>query len=305
LCLCGIFATSQATAVNSLTSAFFKNNKKLPDYVQIEFKNLSPEQSDLLVAILNNIGFEGFEEGAGSLKAFIISINYEEETLNEIAQRHEVDYQKTIIEETNWNLVWESNFQPVIIDDWIHGTPWVAIRAHFHEPIRGVEHEIVITPKMSFGTGHHATTWMMIQQMGEIDFNNKTVFDFGTGTGILAILAEKLGAANVTAIDNDDWSIENARENLQRNNSSKVEVKMAGNASGDERYDIILANINKNVIVDNFPSLVSQLVPGGVMLISGLLVEDEEEIITEARKFSVKTSKKTEYNNWISIRYNN
>jgi ribosomal protein L11 methyltransferase len=277
----------------------------LPGYIQIEFQNLLPEQSDLLVATLSNIGFEGFEEGKESLKAFITSVKYEEGSLMEIVQKLQVSYQKTIIEETNWNQVWESNFQPVIIDDPVHGNPWIAIRAHFHEPTPGMAHEIVITPKMSFGTGHHATTLMMIQQMGEIDFNHKTVLDFGTGTGILAILAEKLGAAKVMAIDNDDWSIENTRENLQRNNSSKVVLKKADNADSDDQYDIILANINRNVIVDNFPSLVSQLVPGGVMLISGLLVDDEGEIVAEARKFSIKMSKKTECNNWISIRYNN
>ncbi len=132
--------------------------------------------------------------------------------LNDLTSSLQLSFSKTIIEETNWNQVWESNFDPVIVDD------FVAVRAHFHEPIKNVQHEIVITPKMSFGTGHHATTYMMMQQMRELDFAGKNVFDFGTGTGVLAILAEKLGAQKVIAIDNDDWSIENADENVKRNN---------------------------------------------------------------------------------------
>ena len=121
-------------------------------------------------------------------------------------------FKETLIPEANWNQVWESNFDPVIVDD------FVAIRADFHEPVKGVSLEIIITPKMSFGTGHHATTYMMIEQMRELDFTGKSVFDFGTGTGVLAILAEKLGANKVIAVDNDEWSIENAEENFEKNN---------------------------------------------------------------------------------------
>ena len=134
----------------------------------------------MLLAQLTSIGFEGFEEGENNLKGFIPFSDYDEELLFEISSTHSVSFTKSIIEETNWNAVWESNFQPVVVDD------YVGIRADFHEPILGVQLEIVITPKMSFGTGHHATTYMMIQHMEGIDFKNKTVFDFGTGTGVLA-----------------------------------------------------------------------------------------------------------------------
>src|SRR5882724_11850115 len=119
----------------------------------------------------------------------------------------------------------------------------------------GTEHEIIITPKMSFGTGHHATTYMMVKQMRGIDFNNKTVFDFGTGTGVLAILAEKLGALKIIAIDNDDWSITNAAENIQQNNCSKIQLLKTDNTEMNQQFDIILANINKNTILGNFSSL--------------------------------------------------
>ena len=148
----------------------------MTQYIQIEIRNISPEQSDMLIAELNVIGFDGFEEEENVLKAFIPAKDFDGGSVNEIAQKHAVTYIKSHIEETNWNAVWESNFQPVVVDD------FVGIRANFHEPINGVEHEIVITPKMSFGTGHHATTFLMIQQMRDIDFSGKTIFDFGTGT---------------------------------------------------------------------------------------------------------------------------
>lgn len=267
-------------------------------YIQIEFLNISSEQSEILVAELNSIGFEGFEESGNNLKAFIPSATFNDTAVKKIASVQDVLFNQSIIEETNWNAVWESNFQPVIVDD------FVAIRADFHEPIKSVEHEIVITPKMSFGTGHHATTFMMVQQMRTIDFAVKTVFDFGTGTGVLAILAEKLGAVDVLAIDNDDWSITNAEENIQRNDCSRIILKKANDAITGRQYDIILANINKNVILDNFSSLVAQLPDKGTLLLSGLLKEDETDILAEARKYPLILNGKTTDRGWICLRFN-
>lgn len=272
-------------------------------FIQIEFQNISSEQSDLLVAELSMIGFDGFEEGENNLKAFILEENFNEDAVNRIVAAQKLSFTKSVIEETNWNAVWESNFQPVIVDDFVHGTPWVAIRADFHEPIKEVEHEIVITPKMSFGTGHHATTYMMVQQMRTIDFAGKTVFDFGTGTGVLAILAEKLGAAKVFAVDNDEWSITNAEENRQRNNCSRIILEKADDAKTGEQYDIILANINKNVILGNFSSLVRQLTPKGTLLLSGLLQDDEADILAEAGKYPLILNGKTTDRGWISLRF--
>ena len=156
---------------------------------------------------------------------------------------------------------------------------------------------------MSFGTGHHATTYMMIQQMGEIDFKDKTVFDFGTGTGVLAILAAKLGANNVFAVDNDHWSIENANENFEKNNCTKVDLQKTDDAGSGNQYDIILANINKNVILENMSNLSEQLLLDGVLLLSGLLVEDETDIVKAAGKFQLKLVTKTERNNWITLKF--
>lgn len=268
-------------------------------YIQLLFENISAGQSDVLIAELNEAGFDGFEEADGLLKAFIAKNKFDEPAVNEIARRLSINFSKTIIEETNWNQVWESSFQPVIIGK------FVAIRAHFHEPVTGVQQEIIITPKMSFGTGHHATTCLVIEQMKHIDFTGKSVLDFGTGTGILAILAEKLGASSVLAIDHDEWSITNTMENLLQNNTRRVEVKKAGAAQADRQFDIILANINKNVILENFTVLAKQLVPGGVLLLSGLLTEDEGEMIAGSEKSGLTLSARTERHNWLCLTCHN
>jgi ribosomal protein L11 methyltransferase len=267
------------------------------EYIQIEFADITKEQSELLLAQLSDTGFSGFEETEKGLKAFIPVLDYDETVLIEIVKQQQITFNKTIIEETNWNEVWESNFDPVSVDD------FVAVRAEFHQPLKGVEHEIVVTPKMSFGTGHHATTVMMIREMRQIDFSNKTVFDFGTGTGVLAILAEKLGAKRIVAIDNDDWSIENAGENIRKNNCSLVELKKAGTAKMDSSFDIILANINKNVILENFHHMVKQLLPGGVLLISGLLQEDRDDIFHKNNEYSLQLIQTTVGANWLCLKF--
>jgi ribosomal protein L11 methyltransferase len=154
---------------------------------------------------------------------------------------------------------------------------FVGIRATFHPPLEKIQHEIIITPKMSFGTGHHATTFMMIQQMKEIDFKGKTVLDFGTGTGVLAILAAKLGAANVYAIDYDEWSITNTIENIQQNGSSNIRVAQLATLPAGEKFDIILANINLNVILDNLKSIVLSSISNTYVLLSGFLLQDEDK----------------------------
>lgn len=269
----------------------------MANYIQLEFQNVSVAQSDLLVAQLSEIGFDGFEEEANNLKACIPARNFDEAAVKELMAPANLVYTQTTIEETNWNAAWESSFQPVIVDD------FVGIRADFHEPLTGVEHEIIITPKMSFGTGHHATTYMMIQQMREIDFTGKTVFDFGTGTGILTILAEKLGAAKIMAVDYDEWSIDNAAENLSRNNCSKFELKKSDSAVADGSYDIILANINKNVILDHFSAMFKLLNPNGILLLSGLLETDESDVQTAAKNYPLISGRKIAQNKWMAIRF--
>ncbi len=264
-------------------------------YLQITFRPIDAEKAELLIAALSEANFEGFEEEDETLKAFIREEECDLEELNVIAEANDITFGMSVIEETNWNAVWESNFDPVVVDD------FVAVLASFHEPIPGLEHEILITPKMSFGTGHHATTFMMMQQMRGIDFKEKSVFDFGTGTGVLAILAAKLGAADVVAIDIDDWSIENARENNENNGTEAIKLAKADTATDQGEFDVILANINKNVILDNMAALKDQLKPGGVLLLSGLLVQDEEDIRVAAEKYGLNIVSRREKHNWLCL----
>jgi len=269
------------------------------EYIKITFADLQPEQREILIAQLADAGYEGFEEKDSSLDAFINSKSFDKVIVNEISFKYQTPYKKEKIAETNWNQVWESNFEPVIVND------YVAIRADFHKAISNTKFEIVITPKMSFGTGHHATTYMMIELMRDIDLNGRSVLDFGSGTGILAILAEKVGAKNIDAIDNDDWSIANAAENFEKNNCTKINLRKASNAASEIKFDIILANINKNVIIENLALLTKQLNNGGQVLLSGLLKEDKDEILRIATGLGLKLKKELIRSNWIALQFHN
>ena len=269
------------------------------DYIKITFADLQPEQKEILIAQLADAGYEGFEETDSNLDAFISKKNFDKILLNEISFKYQTPYSSKKIAETNWNKIWESNFEPVIVED------YVAVRADFHKPITKTRFEIIITPKMSFGTGHHATTYMMIELMKEIDFNGKSVLDFGTGTGILAILAKKSGAAKVYAIDNDDWSIANAAENFKKNNCREIVLKKAADVSSKLKFDIILANINKNVILENVESISRIVKPNGIILLSGLLQADRSEIKKALKNLHFSLKKELKRNNWIALQFHN
>jgi ribosomal protein L11 methyltransferase len=271
------------------------------DYIKVEFEFLSLEQKEILIALLSEMNYEGFEEEGDLLKAYISSNHFDQGGLKTIADNYNLSFSIAEVENKNWNQLWESDFQPVIVNHSTHNTQWVGIRADFHEPIKETEHEIIITPKMSFGTGHHATTFMMIKMMSELDFAAKKVLDFGTGTGILAILSEKLGASEIIAIDNDDQSIKNAAENFESNNCVKIQLIKASAAKGDNKVDIILANIIKAVILDNLSEFSKQLSSNGVILLSGLLKEDEEAILQSALKNNMILKRKIEMENWICM----
>ena len=273
----------------------------MDDYIKVEFEHLNTGQKEIIIALLIEMNYEGFEEEDDLLKAFIRSTIYDENKLNNFCKNRKLSFSVSKLENKNWNTHWETNFQPVIINHSINNTPWVAIRAAFHESIRDIKHELIITPKMSFGTGHHATTSMMIRMMSGLDFTGKTVLDFGTGTGILAILSEKLGASNIVAIDNDDQSIKNAGENFDSNNCSKIQLLEASAANVDIKFDIILANIIKGVILDNLTAFAKEMVKDGVILLSGLLADDEQEVLENATRNNLILNKKTEDKNWICL----
>lgn len=266
-------------------------------YTQVSFYTPDGEIREILTALLSDAGFEGFEETEDRLGAFISTSDFDHDYVDSLAVRYDVPVDITQIVEQNWNRSWESNFQPVIVEG------FCTVRADFHKLEVKTPYEIVITPKMSFGTGHHATTQLMMEQMREIDFKAKKVFDFGTGTGILAILAEMLGASDVLAIDNDKWAYENSVENVERNDCRNVQVKPGTieDVPGEDRFDIILANINRHILLQYMQQLSNLLAEGGHVAISGLLVEDKEIIIAAANQQGFKELKTTTLNNWIMI----
>jgi ribosomal protein L11 methyltransferase len=273
----------------------------MSEFIKIEFEFLSDEQKEILVALLSEMNYEGFEEVGDLLKAYISSKLYNEADLRNLVNTHKLSFTVTELENKNWNLLWESSFHPVIIDDPVTNKPWVGIRAEFHQPLNNVEHEIVITPRMSFGTGHHVTTLLMIQMMSGLKFKEKSVLDFGTGTGILAILAERFGALKIVAVDNDPQSIKNASDNFTSNSCKRIQLIQASSAEGSNQYDIIVSNIVKSVIMENLGAFSRQLVEGGVLLLSGLLEQDEHIIVKSAEKNGLILNKKISKGNWLGL----
>jgi ribosomal protein L11 methyltransferase len=263
-------------------------------FVKIEVETISSDELEILIANLSEIKFYAFEQEENSLFAYIKEEDFKEEILKKILDVDQI-YKKTMIRDENWNQQWESELQPVIVND------FAAIRASFHEPIQNVKYELIITPKMSFGTGHHDTTFLMVELMESIDFTGKSVIDFGTGTGVLAILAEKLGASKIIAIDHDEWSINNALENLEANNCRNISVEKRDHLTGLSSVNIIIANINLNVLTEAAQSISSSLESGSLFLASGFLLKDEkamENIFAE--KHFVKKSV-LQKGDWLAI----
>ena len=269
------------------------------DYIELAITTQSEEESDVLIARLSGIGFEGFEEEKNLLKAFIAAKDFNKELLQPIMNEGGLNYTTAVIQYKNWNEEWEAGFEPVTIGD------FCTIRAAFHKAVEGVKHDIIITPKMSFGTGHHATTYLMIEAMRQIALEGKSVFDFGTGTGVLAILAEKMGANIIEAIDVDNWSIENGEENLQQNKCKKILLYKSNEITSSQKFDVLLANINRNVILQHLEAMRDHLLPGGWMVLSGLLSGDADIVLKEADRLYIKNISMQERNSWICMQFVN
>ncbi len=263
------------------------------NYQQITIPVPAGETRDILLALLADAGYEGFTEERDRLQAYIPEAQFEKETLVALLAPYAIPYAQELVAQQNWNASWESSFEPVVVPG------FCCIRAGFHAPVEGVPHDIIVTPKMSFGTGHHATTFQMLESMRDLDFKDRSVLDFGTGTGVLAILAEQLGAATVLAIDNDDWSMENAAENFIQNHCSRIRLQKAENLSFSERFDLVLANINKNVILANLPEMKNRLLPGGHIIISGLLTGDGPELERAIAANGLTLTNRKEKESWI------
>lgn len=254
------------------------------------------EQKGILIALLSDIGFEGFEEKETSLLAYILEENYEETALTQLLQPMQLQANTTSVAAKNWNEEWERNFQPVVVDG------FCTVRADFHEPNPSTPYEIIIMPKMTFGTGHHATTQLMMEAMQSLAIKNKTVLDFGTGTGILAILAAMLGAKTITGIENEQWSCENAVFNASRNNIENFNVHFGSLEQVEgQQYDIILANINRHILLQYMQGMATLLTPGGQLLMSGILIEDETIVSEAAVQVGLTLHKVATKNNWMLI----
>ena len=269
------------------------------NYLEFNFK-IEPLQpwNEILMAELIEIGFDSFTEEYDGILAYIPKDLFQEKELKEInlLQNPDIKISYTFEEmpNINWNEEWEKNFSPINVED------QVSIRAEFHDD-QNLAHEIIIQPKMSFGTGHHATTYLMIQQMLDMDLKNKTVLDMGCGTSVLAIFAKQQGAGKTVAIDIDEWSVENSIENAARNN---VELEISqGTAEnlGSENFDIILANINRNILISDIPTYVSVLNSGGQLLLSGLCFFDVDDILEVCTEQKLTLEKKIQREEWVSL----
>ena len=272
------------------------------NYIEYDF-TVSPTEigAEILMAELAEVGFDSFEDTPTGIKAYIPKDSWNEQILQDIYllsnPEFTISYQITEIEQVNWNEEWEKNFSPIVVED------LCTVRANFH-PVPNTRYDIVITPKMSFGTGHHETTYMMLQQLLPLSLEDTKVLDMGCGTGILAIMAALRGARDITAIDIDPWCVENATENVQQNNCFFITIK-EGDVSliVGEQYNLILANINRNILLSDIPAYTQALLPQGLLLVSGFYEEDLPAIKEKCQKVGLTYLSHIERNRWVSAKF--
>jgi len=269
------------------------------DFIQVTVQ--TPEElTDIITAELSQVGYDTFMETNTGLCAYITEDIFSEAELQAVLQKYRataaLPYSTEKIPQQNWNEEWEKNFEPLLISG------ICSVRASFHPQPANVPYDIVINPKMSFGTGHHETTTLMIQNQLNLNHAGKRILDMGCGTGILAILAAKLQADTVVAVDIEDWTVENARENAALN-ETPVEVRL-GNIEvvrHDQPYNIILANINRNVLLADIPIYATLLYPGATLVMSGFYTEDLDAIMAVSLAHNLIYQSKREKNNWVSV----
>ena len=268
------------------------------EYIEVDIRlNEVDPFADIIIAKLNDINFESYIEDDSGVKAYVqFNLMREKlvvEVIEEVAKMVKLSYTIQKVKTENWNKQWESSFEPVYINE------RCVVRAHFHEPFSNFEYELVITPKMSFGTGHHETTFLMMNEMFSINFTNKSVLDVGTGTGVLAILAAKLNAKSVIAVDIDKWAYDNARENAELNSVSNINFIHANiNVIGTEKFDVILANINRNIILKDIKKYVSAMNNKSEIILSGFLKEDIPHILEKSSQLGIKLVASKNKNKW-------
>ncbi len=261
----------------------------------------APEMQEILLAFLEELPFHAFEEAPDGWKAYperAVSQEEIDSQLNALKARFPFEYSKEHIKGENWNAIWEAGFQPVLVGN------YCGIRANFHPSFDTVKHEIIIHPKMAFGTGHHATTFMMIKMMESLDLAGKEVFDYGCGTGILAILAAQEGARIIDAVDIEEESYENTIENAAINQVAHIHTYLGTlDDVPSKEYDIILANINRNVILNSLDTLYGRLKPDSFLLVSGILQEDEDKVINRASTAGFKHLELIRKGDWSCLKF--
>lgn len=270
-------------------------------YISYDFKVIPKEPAvEILIAELGYVGFESFVETDEGFIGYIQKEDWKSGILDSIFvlnnDEFKISYEMEEIEQVNWNREWEKNFNPIQVDE------MVSIRAPFHKN-PNLKYDIVIEPKMSFGTGHHETTHMMVQHLNKLELKGKKTLDMGCGTGILAIFAEMKGAKPVDAIDIDNWCYLNSTENIERNNCKYISV-YEGDVSllKDKHYDVIIANINRNILLNDISSYANCLNENGILLLSGFYKEDIPIIEKEISKYNLKIETFIERNNWVALK---
>lgn len=275
------------------------------EYIELSIKIESEVKdiTEIISAELAELGFESFQEEEGGLNAYIPSTNFNFDEVKELYIFHnkylgEFELSHTLYKDKNWNEYWEKNFQPVLVENQL------LIRAPFYEKNNSVKHEIILEPKMSFGTGHHATTYLVLQEMMNIEMEGKEVLDIGCGTGILSIFAHQLNASRIVALDNNEWAYKNALENFQNNGTERVETILGDiNSIKEGKFDIILANINRNVILAEIEKYTALLKKGGTILLSGILKINRPEIEEAAEMCYLSKLGWNRMNGWVVLDY--
>lgn len=274
------------------------------NYYELVFTIVNGEDyvADILTAELAEIGFDTFEPNELGFRAYITSSVFDEQELQArlepYKEQYTFGYEINLIPYKNWNEVWESNFPSVVIGDRLY------IRADFHEEKPSYPYQILMHPKMAFGTGHHETTFQMAEQMLDMDLKGKTLLDMGCGTGILAILASQMGALSILAIDNDPIAAESCAENFSLNKVKDAEA-LCGDVSSlaGKKFDVILANINRNILLRDMQGYVNAMNPGGTILFSGFYTEDLDSIREEAARVGLTYTSHHSKNNWVVARF--
>ena len=268
----------------------------MDSYIEYKFKG-SKEILEIIMAELSLYDFDIFEEKENLLFGYVQEEKEQEERVREICNKYKVEYYKKKIEKINWNEQWEKNFKPIEIENII------TVRADFH-PKSNTPIDLIITPKMSFGTGHHSTTLLMLKFILKENIKNKLICDMGCGTGILGILCEKQGAKKVDAVDIDEWCFKNTTENIKLNNSKNI-IPIYGDVEKvkENKYDIILANINKNILLESLEAYSKIIKKGGSLFLSGFYLEDKQEILIKAKDKGFIYKEEKEDNNWLAVKF--